>query len=969
MKKLLQIFLFLSAIGFQVFAQSMAQAEQPATGSPGRERLLMDFGWRFAFGHPYDTDKDFNHATGYFSYFAKAGYGDSPASANFDDRAWRTLNLPHDWAVEVPFASNGGYSHGYKAVGRNFPETSVGWYRKSFSIPKSDLGRRISVEFDGVFRDSVVWVNGHYLGREPSGYSSFRYDITDLLNYGGDNVIAVRVDATMEEGWFYEGAGIYRHVWLTKTAPLHVALYGTFISSDIKGNTANVTARATVINEGTAKAKFDVVQNIVDAGGKSVAAGRVKQLSLEPGDSDEFCCVIKVKKPKLWSLESPYLYKLFTEVRSAGTVVDSYETTFGIRTVRFDPNEGFFLNGKRVELKGTNNHQDHAGVGAAVPDALQEFRIARLKEMGSNAYRCSHNPPTPELLDACDRLGMLVIDENRLMGTTPELLCQLKRLILRDRNHPSVIIWSLGNEEWAFEGNITGERIAATMQAFAERLDPTRRTTVAISGGWGQGISKVIDVMGYNYISHGSTDEQHAKFPNQPGIGTEETITRGTRGIYFDDKSSSHLAPLKEGPTGGNIETGWKHYAARPYLAGLFYWTGFDHRGEPHPFGWPQVSSQCGILDTCGFPKDCFYYLKSWWTDETVLHVFPHWNWKGKEGQEFDVWAYSNCDEVELFLNNESLGRKNMEKDSHLEWKVKYQPGTILARGYKNGKEVATERIETTGEPAAIQLTPHRAAIKADGEDISVITVQVNDSERRFVPTANNEIAFAIEGPGRIIGVGNGDPSSHEPDKYIESVSQVRIENLKMQTVDGTEDRPEVAFDFNDSDWQVFEQPSKYNKEAKGPKKVVAIRGVFNLQEFTDDTKITLLPKSLAEEQAIYVNGHCIAQNIKRDAPGQKYTLDHSVLLPGKNIYAVVGTQLAKRSQWEELNTNPGIIQVIAPMPIWKRSVFNGLAQVIVQSAQQSGEITLKASSPGLSSNVLRLQVQPTALRPAIPAS
>lgn len=965
MKKLLQIFLFLLVAGSQVVAKS----EQSTTVPTGRERLLMDFGWRFAFGHACDTDKDFNHATGYFSYFAKAGYGDGPASANFDDRAWRILNLPHDWAVEVPFASNGSHSHGYKAVGRKFPETSIGWYRKSFSVPKSDLGRRISVEFDGVFRDSVVWVNGHYLGREPSGYSGFRYDITDHLNYGGNNVIAVRVDATMEEGWFYEGAGIYRHVWLVKTAPLHVAPYGTFVSSDVKGNTANVTARATITNEGTAKARFNIVQSIVDAGGKSVAAGGVKKLSLEPGDSGEFSCTIKVNKPKLWSLESPYLYKLITEVSSGGTVVDSYETTFGIRAIRFDPNKGFFLNGKHVKLKGTNNHQDHAGVGVAVPDALQEFRIARLKEMGSNAYRCSHNPPTPELLDACDRLGMLVIDENRLMGTTPELLGQLKRLILRDRNHPSVVIWSLGNEEWSMEGNVTGERIAATMQAFAKRLDPTRRTTVAISGGWGQGISRVIDVMGYNYISHGSTDEQHAKFPNQPGIGTEESTAQGTRGVYFDDKSKAHMAPHKKGPTGGNIEVGWKYYAARPYLAGLFYWTGFDYRGEANPFGWPQVSSQFGILDTCGFPKDGFYYLKSWWTDETVLHVFPHWNWKGKEGQEFDVWAYSNCDEVELFLNDENLGKKKMEKNSHLGWQVKYQPGTLLARGYKDGKEVAVECIKTTGEPAAIQLTAHRAAIKADGEDISVITVQVNDSEGRCVPTANNEITFAIEGPGRIIGVGDGDPSSHEPDKYIESVSQVRIENLKMQTVDGAEERPEVAVDFNDSNWQVFKQPSEYNKEAKSPEKVIVIRGVFNLQEFIDDTKITLLTKSLCEGQTIYVNGHRIAQDIKRDAPGQKYVLDHAVLRPGKNIYAVVGIQLAKKSQWEELNTDPGIIQVIAPMPTWKRSVFNGLAQVIVQSTRQPGKITLKAGSPGLSSNELQLQAQPTALRPVIQAS
>ena len=335
------------------------------------------------------------------------------------------------------------------------------------------------------------------------------------------------------------------------------------------------------------------------------------------------------------------MYKLVTTINSAGTEVDRYETPFGIRTIRFDPNEGFFLNGKHVKLLGTNNHQDHAGVGAALPDALQEFRIARLKEMGSNAYRCSHNPPTPELLDACDRLGMVVLDENRLMGTNAEHLELLKQLILRDRNHPSVIAWSLGNEEWAIEGNIKGARIASTMQAFAKRLDPTRGTTVAISGGWGGGISTVLDVMGYNYITGGgkNTDQQHAKFPNQSGMGTEETTTRQTRGIYFDDRPKAHMAPVLEqtganqGMSSGNMEKEWQYYAQRPYLAGLFYWTGFDYRGEPNPFGYPAISSQFGILDTCGFPKDSFYYLKSWWTDKPVLHIYPHWNWPGREGQ------------------------------------------------------------------------------------------------------------------------------------------------------------------------------------------------------------------------------------------------------------------------------------------------------------------------------------------------
>jgi beta-galactosidase len=721
---------------------------RPTAGPAVRERLLMDSGWRFAFGHPSDAQKDFHTGTGYFSYLAKTGFGDGAAAADFDDRAWRTVDLPHDWAVEVPFDGRGSHSHGYKAIGRNFPDTSVGWYRKSFFIPAADLGRRISVEFDGVFRDSQVWVNGHYLGNEPGGYIGFGYNLSEFLNYGGTNVIAVRVDATMEEGWFYEGAGIYRHVWLVKTGPLHVGRDGTFVTSEVKENAADVTARVMVANEGTNTATFDVEQTIVDADGKTVAQGRVKEVRLESWDNGEFSCGLEVANPKLWSIEMPSLYKLVTTIRVGGTVVDRCETSFGIRSIRFDPDRGFFLNGRRVELKGSNNHQDHAGVGAAIPDALQDFRIARLKAFGGNAYRCSHNPPTPELLAACDRLGMVVIDENRPMGTASEQLDQLKAMILRDRNHPGVILWSVGNEEWNIEGNVKGARITATMQAYAHHLDPTRLCTVGISGGWG-GSSTVIDVAGYNYISQSNPDQQHAQFPRQSGVGTEETTTQGTRGIYFDDRPRAHLAPLEKGDSGGNCEKGWKYYAARPFLAGLFYWTGFDYRGEETPFGYPAISSQYGILDTCGFAKDSFYYLKAWWTDAPVLHVFPHWNWPGKEGQDIVVKCFSSCQEVELFLNAKSLGHKAMETNGHLEWTVKYEPGTLLARGYNGSKEIITDKVETTSEPAAIQLAPDRAILKADGGDVSVITVQVNDAQGRMVPVAGNEITFGVQGPGK----------------------------------------------------------------------------------------------------------------------------------------------------------------------------------------------------------------------------
>ena len=776
--------LWFLVLGFSTLALCAADR-----AGEGRERQRLNEGWRFAFGHPSDTQKDHGHATGYFSYITKTGFGDGPAAplGKFDDSGWRILDLPHDWAVEVPFSANASHSHGYRAVGPRFPDVNVGWYRKTITIPKEDLGRRISLVFDGVFRASRVWINGFYLGEEPSGYLGFRYDVSDYLNYGGENVIAVRADVTMEEGWFYEGAGIYRHVWLEKTASLHLVADGTTIMTNVDETGAATVEVWSEVAHALGKAEpaeVSVRYRVIDAGGNSVAEMTTEKQVLEAGETTELGATLPVAAPQLWSLEKPTLYTLVAEVTAGGKMVDRTETRFGIRTIRFDPNEGFFLNGKHVKLKGTNNHQDHAGVGAAIPDALQDFRIQRLKEMGSNVYRCSHNPPTPELLDTCDRLGMLVIDETRLMGSNPLHLDAVERMIRRDRNHPSIILWSLGNEEWAIEGNITGARIATTMQALAKRLDPTRLMTVAISGGWG-GISTVIEVMGVNYIKHGDTDRQHKEFPWQVILGTEETTTQATRGIYFDDKERGHMAPLEDGTSGGNVETGWKHYAARPYLAGVIYWTGFDYRGEPNPLAWPAVSSQFGILDTCGFPKDSFYYLKAWWTEEPVLHVFPHWNWAGREGQEIEVRAHSNHEAVELFLNGRSLSKKEMPRNGHLAWKVTYAPGVLEARGYRRGQVVETRRVETTGAPVKLVLSPHRTALTADNRDVSVVDVSVLDAQGRAVPVANDLVQFEITG-GKIIGVGNGDPGSHESDK----ASERRLFNGLAQVIVQTTHNP-----------------------------------------------------------------------------------------------------------------------------------------------------------------------------------
>jgi beta-galactosidase len=744
-----------------------------------RERFLLDFNWRFALGHADDAEKDFGYgARRREGQFAKSGSFLPVTRANFDDKNWRAIDLPHDWAVELPFTNAPMLHHqGAKPLGREFPETSVGWYRKSFTLASSDKGKRITIEFDGVFRAAMVMFNGHYLGENFSGYVPFIFDLTDFMNFDQPNVLVVRVDATENEGWFYEGAGIYRHVWLVKTDPLHVTPWGNFVSASVRGNSARLSFKTEVVNETDAARNCRAVSRILDPNGRTVATGQSKRLTIEPRASVEFTYETTVANPALWSIEHPNLYRAITYVEGETSVTDTIGTPFGIRTIRFDPDRGFFLNDQPVKLKGTCNHQDHAGVGAAVPDRLQSYRIERLKDMGSNAYRASHNPPAPELLDACDRLGMLVMDETRLMSSNPEGLSQLSRLVRRDRNHPSVVIWSLGNEERE-QGTERGAQIVATMKRLVRQLDPTRPVTVAMNGSWGKGVSSVVDVQGFNYGNAGgrggdlagkNIDDFHAKFPKQPSVGSETASSFFTRGIYVTDKEKGYVSAYDVNFPGyaNGTEGWWKTYAARPFVAGGFAWTGFDYRGEPSPYGWPCISSHFGILDTCGFPKDIFYYYRSWWDSQPVLHLFPHWNWPGREGQEIDVWCYTNLPSVELFLNGKSLGRKKVEENSHVEWKVPYAPGVIEAFGSRDGERmtVLNSRRETTGTPVRLKLRADRQKIAADGEDVSVVTVEVVDEKDRAVPTANNLVNFKLDGPGRLIGVGNGDPSCHEDDK------------------------------------------------------------------------------------------------------------------------------------------------------------------------------------------------------------
>ncbi|HWA74374.1 MAG TPA: beta-galactosidase GalA [Polyangiaceae bacterium] len=913
----------------------------------------MDRGFRFALGHASDTERDFGHGTSYFSYLAKAGYGDGPADPDFDDRSFREVRLPHDWAVELPFDERGGHSHGYKALGRRFPENSVGWYRRELEISSADLGRRIALEFDGVFRDSRVFVNGFLVGREPSGYLSARYDVSDYLNYGGRNVLAVRVDASQEEGWFYEGAGIYRHVWLSKTAPVHVAYDGTAVTSTVVNGIASVNARANVVAEGKEGAEVEVRFEILAADDTVVARGSAGQGKVPARAGREFASNLQVDAPKLWSLESPTLYLLVTEVIVSGRVVDRHLTRFGIRTIRFDPDRGFFLNGQHVLLKGTNNHQDHAGVGTALPDRLQEFRLERLKAMGSNAYRASHHPPTPELLDACDRLGMLVIDENRLMGSSQQALSELERMIARDRNHPSVILWSLGNEEWAIEGNERGARIAATMTARARELDPSRPSTVASSGGWDKGVSTVSEVMGYNYIVHGDTDAHHRQFPWQPGVGTEETTTQGTRGIYFTDEKRAHSAPVTNGSSGGNVEVGLRYYAARPYLAGLFYWTGFDYRGESNPYGFPAISSQFGILDTCGFPKDSFHYLSAWWRDEPLLQLAPHWNFGGREGQAIDVRAFSNASEVELFLNGRSLGRKPVERYGHAAWSVPYEAGVLSATGFVDGAPRLQARVETTSAPAALRLEVDRATIVADDRDLAVVTATAIDDKGRSVPTADASIAFAVEGGGQILGVGNGDPSSHEPDRVAPTVTTLAFSNFREHAASGAEDLRTVRVEFDDSRWK----PAF----SAAPHEARVYRGTLLAKRLALGARVRLLLRHFGGSSVVYLNGKKLGSfALTNDAPLPSVELSAGSIREGRNVLSVIATPFENDKARERAQkVPPALVRLETPAAPWRRQLFNGFAQLIVQSNGQAGPIRITASAAGLTSAELRLTAAP----------
>ncbi len=679
-----------------------------------------------------------------------------PAAPGYDDVAWRGVHLPHDYVVESPFDPQAELAHG-------FHPKQTAWYRRKFTLPKEADGQVLWLEFDGVYRHSIVWLNGHQLGQHASGYTSFYYDISRAAHYGGENVISVWVDPRQNEGWWYEGGGIYRHVWLTTLAPEHIAHWGTYVTATPSADfqTAEVAVEVDVVNDGREPSvEGELESRLLGPDGGTVASVRTAcPPNLAPGQQVTVPQRLTIQHPGLWSPDSPTLYRLVTTLRRDGAVLDEVSNAVGVRSLHWDVNTGFFLNGKPFKIQGTCNHQDFAGIGIALPDAVSAYKVKLLKETGSNAFRFSHQPMAPELLDACDRLGMLVMDENRKLGDTPEILGQVESLIRRDRNHPCVFLWSMCNEERA-QGTEKGGKQFAAMKEVALKWDHTRPITAAMNYGWGGGITLVTDLQGFNY-SPKEYDGFHQEFPQLPMYGSETASETTTRGIYADDKAKGYVSVLRT-----KAEESWKPIAERPWMAGAFVWTGFDYRGEPDPYGWPVINSPMGFMDTCGFPKDKYYYYLSEWGGKPVAHIAQQWNRAGQEGHDIPVWVYGNASKYELFLNGTSLGVKEMPAHEHLEWKVAYAPGTLEARGYDaSGNTVATDTLATTGKPAKLEIVPNRTRFLADGEDVVMVRCNVLDSQGRVVPVADDEVTFSVSGPAQVAGVGNGNPSDLTPDK------------------------------------------------------------------------------------------------------------------------------------------------------------------------------------------------------------
>ncbi len=715
-------------------------------------------------------------------------------------KGWQRVDLPHDYVVSGEFSPEpnrsllaggavctpGGRECGIpgseKASGKpgalNRPgRNSYGghgylpvypaWYRRSIEIPASAKGRSVWLDFGGVYRDAVVFVNGRFIEEHPSGYTGFRLNVTSVVRPGEKNEVAVFVDPRWFEGWFYEGGGIYRHVRLIVADRLQVAPWGTFVEAEGPALTVETTVR----NDYPESRSFTLVSQAMDPAGKTAGSVSTRE-EIAAGKKATFTQHVRLREARLWSLEQPNLYKLATAIRVGDRAVDEESTEFGIRSIRFDPERGFFLNGKHVEIHGVCAHQGFPGVGIAAADNLWAWRIAKLKAMGANAYRGAHNPVSEAFYEAADRMGMLVMDENRHLGDTywPSLLdgtgysdlSDAKAMVLQHRNHPSIVMWSLCNEGGCKGSTPYGATVFAATKAAVKSLDPTRPTTSAVNGGYAKdGVLSVEDIIGMNY-HNGEFAKNHATFPRQMIFGSEDYNSKTSRGTMESSRETGRCSQYGESQgCNGEPWKSWVPVVENPYVAGQFIWTGFDYRGEPNPYSWPAVTSQTGAMDLAGFPKPVYYYWQIAWQKKPAVYIFPDWN-AYKPGTVVTVRAFSNCARVELRLNSKSLGAKDMPKNMYLDWPVPYAPGTLTAIGYNGGVEAAQYAVQTTGVPAKLRLVAQVSRIAANGEDIAPVAVEVVDAEGRVVPTADNLIRFSVAGAGTVAGVANGDPASHE---------------------------------------------------------------------------------------------------------------------------------------------------------------------------------------------------------------
>jgi len=749
MKKISLFFIALiSMLSYQLFAQPS-----------GRENF--DANWKFHLGDISGAEK-----------------------ATFPDQNWRELDLPHDWSIEGSFRPDNPSGH----QGGLLPG-GIGWYRKKFIL--ADITeKKFFIELDGVYKNSTVYINGNELGTRPYGYATFQYDMTPYI-HKGENVLAVKVDNSKQpDSRWYTGAGIYRHVWLITSSPVYVDRWGTFVTTpQVSVQEATVNVVTTIANDTNEKTNLKIISSILDDSGNEVAAKSQTGKAVANGKL-VLNSSLKVSSPKLWDVENPNLYRLVTKVYQGKDLKDTYITTFGIRSIAFMADSGFYLNGKNVKILGVCNHHDLGSLGSALNDRALQRQLELLKTMGCNAIRCSHNLMAPELLELCDRMGFLVMDEtfdSWYIGKDAAPFGfqnyfkdwherEITDMVLRGRNHPSIIFWSIGNEikeQW-FPGSTNGGEIARELVATIKKLDTTRFTTSAfnfIRDAEKKGMTAAVDVVGFNY-SIDAYDEIRQKHPDWFYLASETTSQFDSRGIYhftldtivktFPDCQASAFDDAGGGTT---HEEAWLAVKNRPWMSGMYIWTGFDYMGEPAPYGKEAVSSYFGIFDLCGFPKDSYYFYKSQWTKEPMVHLLPHWNWK--EGQLIDVIAYTNCDEVKLYLNNQPFAVKKLSETDKLSlrWKVPFKAGILKAEAYQNGKLVASDIVKTADDVAKIELSADRNTILADGKDLSFITVKITDENGTLVPNADNLVHFELEGEGKIVGVGNGNAMSQEPAK------------------------------------------------------------------------------------------------------------------------------------------------------------------------------------------------------------